>query len=143
MTMPAGEYYVGDLCYVMSDRWDEFCNITISGNECMNGEFTLSDGVRFASYGTAHGDGLYEDNFGNEYPVDAGLIGCILVSDIAESELKGLKYGHIKIFTEPFMTGYLDPQEGRPGKIFFGSNLVIDTDPEYVEDDFYDEEEEL
>jgi hypothetical protein len=25
MTMPAGRYYIGDLCYVMHDEWDEAC----------------------------------------------------------------------------------------------------------------------
>ena len=31
--MQAGEYYVGDLCYVMTDEeWTQFCNITIQGN---------------------------------------------------------------------------------------------------------------
>lgn len=26
-TMPAGRYYVGDLCYVMDDVWDEVCDL--------------------------------------------------------------------------------------------------------------------
>ena len=44
MTMPAGKYYVGDLCYVMTDEeWEEFCGITINGNKCIDGEFQLSD----------------------------------------------------------------------------------------------------
>ena len=40
MTMPAGRYYIGDLCYVMSDEeWDEFCSLTIKDNKCFDGEF--------------------------------------------------------------------------------------------------------
>ena len=55
--MPAGTYYVGDLCYVMSDEeWDQFCSITIEGMNCLEGEFTMPDGRRFATYGTAYGD---------------------------------------------------------------------------------------
>ena len=55
--MPAGKYYIGDLCYVMHPEWDEFCRITISGNECLQGEFNLADGRRFATFTTAYGDG--------------------------------------------------------------------------------------
>ena len=36
MTMPAGKYYIGDLCYVMSDKeWEEFCSLTIKDNKCL------------------------------------------------------------------------------------------------------------
>jgi hypothetical protein len=140
MTLPAGEYWVGDLCYVLGDRWDDVCKLIINGQDCVDGEFTLPDGTRFASYGTAWGDGLYNDDLYNSYGVDAGLIGCVLVSDIAETERKN--QGHVHVFDKPFLTGYLDPHEDRPGKIFFGS-LVIDTDPDYVEDQYDIEEEDL
>lgn len=143
MTMPAGEYYVGDLCYVLTDRWDEFCNITISGHEVLNGEFELPDGTRFATYSTAHGDGRYEDDLENEYPVDAGLIGCVLLSDISEEYRDRVDdCGHVYTFVKPFVTGYLDREKT---KIFFDS-VVIDTDPDYYDEDeadYYDEDEDL
>ena len=63
--MPAGRYYVGDLCYVMHPQWDEFCQKTISGHNVLNGEFTLSNGVRFGTLRTQYGDGCYNDQFGN------------------------------------------------------------------------------
>lgn len=139
MTMPAGTYYIGDLCYVIAE-WDEFCDITIKGEECLDGEFEMSDGRRFATYGTAYGDGVYEDESGKEYSVDAGLIGCILVGDISKKiygEMIDGNLGHFHTFETPFQTFSED------GKIYFG-NVVIDTDPEYEEDDYwdYDEEEE-
>ena len=37
MTLLAGEYWVGDLCYVLGDRWDEVCNLIINGREIVNG----------------------------------------------------------------------------------------------------------
>ena len=44
MSMPAGEYYIGDLCYVMTDEeWNEFCSITIDGMKCIDGEFQMKD----------------------------------------------------------------------------------------------------
>ena len=82
--MQSGKYYVGDLCYVMSDAdWNEVCELTIKGNECIDGEFTLKDGRRFAMYGTKFGDGEYRDQYGNSYCVDSGSIGCILEEHIS------------------------------------------------------------
>lgn len=118
--MLAGKYYVGDLCYVLHDRWNDFCDTTISRDKCLDGEMSLPDGTRFASYGTRWGDGVYADNYDNEYGVDAGLIGCIRVDDICESELKNLKSGQVFDFTEPFSTGSTD------GVIHF-ANIEIDT----------------
>ena len=130
--MKAGTYYLGDLCYVLHDEWDEVCSIIIDDNRCLDGEFTLKDGRRFAIYGTAYGDGTYKDQSGNEYGVDSGSIGCILLSDIdLDSEGNFLTGGNIVPFGNDFYTGEQD------GKIMFGS-LSIDTDPE--EDD--EEEDE-
>ena len=89
--MQSGTYYIGDLCYVMHDRWDEFCALTCSGHCVLDGEFNLKDGTRFATFTTRWGDGTYRDELGNEYPVDAGLIGCIRVDDIAPEELVNIK----------------------------------------------------
>ena len=127
--MPAGVYYVGDLCYVMSDvEWREFCSITIQGNRCLDGEFTMPDGRRFATYGTAWGDGLYQDNHGNQYSVDAGLIGCILLSDIKADKYDIRELGTVIEITEDFRTsgGRGDPDWD--GVIQIGP-LRIETNP--------------
>ena len=51
MSMPAGKYYIGDLCYVMNDaEWDEFCSITIDGHNVIDGEFQMKDGRRFERF---------------------------------------------------------------------------------------------
>lgn len=131
MTMPAGVYYVGDLCYVMSDdEWDDFCAITIKGNKCIDGEFTMPDGRRFATFGTKWGDGEYYDQFGNSYGVDAGLIGCIKLSDIKAAKYGELgNLGALHTFSEDFDTYGDCGQKEWNGKIRFG-HLVIDTDPD-------------
>lgn len=121
MTMPAGTYYVGDLCYVMGPEWDEFCDLTIQGQRCIDGEMTLKDGSRFATYATLYGDGEYVDNFGNKYGVDAGLIGCILVSDISHDGCIGLKDGHVHTFDRPFETGSTN------GGVIIIGHIRIDT----------------
>lgn len=138
MTMPAGKYYVGDLCYVMHKEWDEFCDITIEGNQCLDGEFNLKDGRRFATFGTKWGDGLYKDQFGKEYSVDAGLIGCIRIEDIdLENEDNYTNGGQVIEFTRDFVVRGGRNELGRDwdGVIEIG-HLVIETDPEYDTEDY-------
>ena len=89
MTMPAGKYYVGDLCYVMHDAWDECVGLFFppgSPGRGVEGEFTLKDGRRFASFGTAYGDGTYGSNMRTSHSVDSGSIGCIRIEDIRDEE---------------------------------------------------------
>jgi hypothetical protein len=131
--MKAGTYYIGDLCYVMHDRWDEFCELTCSGNNVLDGEFNLKDGTRFATFTTKYGDGTYKDEQGNEYPVDAGLIGCINVKDITPTELGNLSSGRVIEFVQDFSTF------SAGGVLRFGS-VVIDTDPA---EEFEEEEDEI
>jgi hypothetical protein len=140
MTMPAGTYYIGDLCYVMHPEWDEFCDITIEGNNCLGGEFALKDGRKFATYSTMYGDGTYRSNIGSYHSVDAGLIGCIRIEDIRDPEatMEQMRdLGTIVEFDEPFETSESE------GVITFGC-VEIDTagDPEYNEDEYDEYEEE-
>ena len=142
MTMPAGTYYVGDLCYVMTDEeWDEVCNITIAGNDCLEGEFEMPDGRRFAILGTAWGDGTYNSNVGTEHAVDSGTIGCIALKDICGGACSDLeRLGAVIEFTSDFEVR----KDG--GELIFG-HVIIDTDPVYDDEeddeynDSYDEEE--
>ena len=132
--MPEGKYYIGDLCYVMDDaEWEQFCKITIQGNKCIDGEFNLPDGRRFASYGIAYGDGVYNDQYGYSYSVDAGLIGCIKLEDIrAEKYENLLDLGAIFVFDRPFVTGGGRGERDWEGVIQFG-HVMIETNPVYEE----------
>lgn len=142
MTMPAGNYYVGDLCYVLHDEWDECCNLFFQGRNdhgCNEGEFTLKDGRRFANFNTAIGDGSYQDQRGRYYSVDSGSIGCVLLTDLdLENADNFIRAGQIVDFPNDFEVY----SEG--GVLHFGS-LEIDTDPEWEEEEdedseWYDEE---
>ena len=86
--MPAGTYYVGDLCYVMHDDWDDACELFFLGRDdmlCNEGKLTFKDGRQFVSFDTMYGDGIYYDTKRlYSFCVDAGLIGCIRVEDIRE-----------------------------------------------------------
>jgi hypothetical protein len=134
--MKAGKYYVGDLCYVLDNRWNEFCSVTIPGNKVLDGEMQLPDGTKFATYCTAFGDGVYNDQFGNSYGVDAGLIGCVLVEDIdKEIPVANLtRLGAVFDFPNDFETS------GNDGVIVIG-HVVIDTGDQSDEEDYSDDED--
>jgi hypothetical protein len=127
--MKAGTYYVGDLCYVMHPEWDEVCDLIIDGHTCLDGEFNLKDGRRFAIFSTQYGDGEYRSNRGTMHSVDAGSIGCILLEDIRDPEanearMKGL--GAIVEFKESFATS-----SDYDGTIVFGDmEIYTGDDPE-------------
>lgn len=135
--MPAGRYYVGDLCYVMTDEeWSEFCDLTIRGNEVLDGEFQFRDGRRFASYSTMYGDGLYQDQHGRKYSVDAGLIGCIRVEDIRANKYSDIsQLGAITDVSVDFVTGGGRGDRTWGGTIQFGA-IAIETGDVEEEEDF-------
>ena len=121
--MPKGKYYVGDLAYVMTDdEWDEVCGLLFEGRNdhgVNQGEFTLKDGRRFASYNTKYGDGRYQSNMNTEHCVDSGGIGCILIYDITATKYEHInELGAIVDFDTDFMTGNED------GQLQFGRMLI-------------------
>ena len=129
------KYWIGDLCYVIED-WSDFCDKTIDGHSILNGDVILSNGTRVSHHTTAFGDGCYLDQFGNEYDVDAGLIGIIKLSDVTNES--GIQFGHIFEFEQMPSVEYYD------GTITFG-HVNIETDPPYEEDEednYYNEDEE-
>jgi len=125
--MKTGIYYVGDLCYVMKDEWNQICNWMFEENKNRQGEFELADGRRLAIYRTSCGDGLYHSNIGSKHPVDSGTIGCIDTSYLKLSikELKELSdEGSIVEFNSNFLTHGCDYRND--GIITFG-HVEIDT----------------
>jgi hypothetical protein len=136
--MPAGKYYIGDLCYVMADdEWLDICDITIQGTRVLEGEFQLKDGRRFAMYSTAYGDGVYYDEYGHSYSVDSGSIGCILLDDIkyVDNFDQFLDVGAILEFDEDFVTVGGRGESDWDGRIQFG-HVVIETTPSYEEEEY-------
>ena len=128
--MSAGKYYIGDLCYVLHDEWNEFCSLTIRGQNVLNGEFNLKDGRRFATYTTQYGDGNYFDEEGKSYDVDAGLIGCIRLEDIdLSNKANFISGGRVVEFEKDFDTF-------SSGGVIRIGNVVIDTDPADYDEEF-------
>lgn len=144
--LPEGRYYVGDLCYVMHDCWDEVCELLFAGRDdhgCNQGTFQLKDGRRFAIYNTAYGDGTYRGTDGRDYPVDSGSLGCILLSDITEEEKQYVGSGALHEFVSQVYTG-----RDEHGTVFFNNLKIVTDDMEDDEEDDwefdsgYDYEEE-
>lgn len=133
--MQAGTYYVGDLCYVMHDCWDEVCDLTIKEHECLEGEFELKDGRRFALYSTKYGDGLYPSNIGKNLSVDAGLIGCIRVEDIRDPEATEAAMNSLGVVYE-FGTDFITEGCRKTGVIQFG-RVIVETGDIEEEEDYY------
>ena len=133
--MKPGIYWIGDLCYVMHDEWEECFDLFFSGHTdhgCNEGEFTLKDGRKFASYNTAYGDGEYKDTDGQRYGVDSGSIGCIRIEDINWKNMDNNEdLGHAVYFPKDFETSYND------GVITFG-HVSIDTKGTDEEEDYED-----
>ena len=102
-TLPAGKYYIGDLCYVMHDEWSDVCDLMFAGDiNSIAGMYTLNNKV-FAVDSTAYGDGCYNDNYGSEYSVDAGLIGIIALKDInLSADSNFLSGGQVHTFEQAF-----------------------------------------
>ena len=126
MTMPAGRYYIGDLCYVMHPEWSEACALFFPSNtdsRGVHGEFVLKDGRRFANFDTMFGDGTYSSNMDTRHSVDSGSIGCIRIEDIRDDTYSDIEsLGAIVEFAEPFETEKIGP-----GLIKFG-HVEIETD---------------
>jgi hypothetical protein len=135
MTMPAGKYYIGDLCYVMHPEWKECCDLFfpyVPGqpeSRGRDGEFALKDGRRFANFGTAWGDGTYRSNINTEHSVDSGSIGCIRVEDIRDNTYDNIEtLGAVVEFDQPFEVSE------DAGMLTFG-HVQIETNPEYEFDE--------
>jgi hypothetical protein len=129
VTVPAGQYVIGDPCYAVPDKdWDD---LLLSCNYFRNPIGYVVDGLqKFAvlGFGTKWGDGCYLGTDGNQYPVDAGLIGLVpidLVENLSQHD------GIIVHF--PKDTLCIDDGSG---KLRFG-HITIDTDP--VEEEEEDE----
>ena len=113
-------YYVGDLCYVVSDdEWDTVCaemskfeeydpDDEDSVQECEgyldtdNYDYRNPDAAKpFWIFSTAYGDGCYLDGDGNAYSVDSGTIGMIDVRYLDSKKLQSVverELGHLHTF---------------------------------------------
>ena len=67
--------FIGDICYALED--DVYYTEWGTKHNFQDGLITTENNLQFAVAGTYFGDGLYYDEYFNEYPVDAGVIGVV------------------------------------------------------------------
>lgn len=95
--LPAGTYYIGDLCYALTDSlYDK-----VFGCDYDDGLYTLTANPSHVFWlANTGGDGLFVGDDDKEYGVDAGILGIA-----SESTLDPLKQpyhgGHMYTFTGP------------------------------------------
>lgn len=113
---PAGTYYIGDPCYAFDESWGKI----LDDNNFFEKHDQQINGVAVLCGSTAYGDGTYKDQFGNEYPVDAGLIGILPVELLDIDKVIRSHCGRVWIFPEAFEV-YI-----HKGRFSFG-HVAIDT----------------
>jgi hypothetical protein len=115
--LPAGQYIVGDPCYAVEEQglWMSLLESADFGSNPHVYEAQHKQ-HQFTAVSTLYGDGVYEDEQGRSYGVDAGLIG-VTPAPNATTAPNGT---HLVHFDQPFQVSKED------GVITIG-NLTIDT----------------
>jgi hypothetical protein len=140
-TLPAGKYYIGDPCYVISNhsKWIEF--IESSGFFEDSPEAHIGED-KFWAYETAYGDGSYWCSEGKELPVDSGLIGIVPLSVVEKYYRKNIDsvndFGVVVEFNDEFNVIFNVDVENEATHIF--GNVRVYTNS-CDEEDSYDEDE--
>jgi hypothetical protein len=130
MHVPAGKYYLCDPCYVVNDdQWNDYLRSLYSVTD---GVFEFKESICVA-FVTEYGDGTYEDQHGNMFDVDSGLIGITPI-DCAFLNDQPNKYLIIE-FLKPTEVSTIN------GLLVFGE-YIIDTSGDDVYDDYDDYDDE-
>jgi hypothetical protein len=98
-TLPAGKYYIGDLCYALDDTiYDK-----VFGPNYDTGLFTLKKNPNHVFWMKhTHGDGCFRGSDGKEYCVDAAILGIAAYS-ILDPKKAPYDGGHLYTFTSPVL----------------------------------------
>jgi hypothetical protein len=119
-TVPAGKHYLGDPCYSFDKSWSQ----VLDDSEFFEKPYKKY-GLTAVGFGTAYGDGEYSDQFGNKYPVDAGMIGLVQVG-LEDRTPDGVLVVEFSEETKCYSEG---------GTLHFGEYVIKTGDDEYEEED--------
>lgn len=143
--LPAGTYYIGDPCIPFTgdhDEWIQFLETFgyFQNDGCYSWHVGGYPTFQFACGGTKYGDGLYEDQLGRSYAVDAGMIACIpldmaeIVDRKREGKFRLTHLGQIVTFNKPFKVDIYE------GNFQFGDIEIETGDIEEDEESYYNED---
>lgn len=117
----ADKYYIGDLCYILpNDAYDDI----VCSFQYDDGCWHKVGKYRFAFGNTAYGDGIYNDNSGNLYPVDAGIIGILCLKGTGLIKKAQSLMEESCCLVVEFDT---EPEVGISDGVFMFEHIVIDT----------------
>src|SRR5690606_17829740 len=127
--LPAGRYFIGDLCYTAGEddsAWSQWVEIAAAHSNDFVDPVTGAnyDEWPLVAVSTLYGDGVYEDDKGRSYGVDAGSIGAApeaFIERFALADQDLAHAGHWETFEEDFEISISDA-----GVIHIG-HLVIPT----------------
>jgi len=120
MILMAGNYFVGDISYVLSDSdydliLEESGFFNLKTTKQWNGKYR---GYPIFVASTLYGDGVYDDNYDRKYFVDAGIIGIVPIEALEAKS--NIEIGNLLEFNTDFMVSY-------DNGVFRFGNVVIDT----------------
>ncbi len=99
--VPAGKYFLGDPCYAVADKdWHGLLDSCGYFEDSPIGTIPNTD-RKVLAFSTMYGDGSYQDQYGNEYGVDAGMIGLTPLVDEFDKKQLLESLGLIVEFTRP------------------------------------------
>ena len=137
--LPPGLYWVGDPCYARTHSaedtsvWLQLCDdMPDERGAFVAAAYNAPRLDWLAASSTAYGDGTYTGSDGNEYPVDAGLIG--VVPEFFWGRHHNTEGMYLVDFTEPFGISF----DADTGVITIG-HITIPTGWEEDEDEDEDE----
>lgn len=94
--LPAGQYYIGDLCYALKDQLYD----TVFGPSYDIGYFSTSKPEEVFMMGGPFDDGTYRGTNGKQFEVDSGTIGIASLSTL-EPDKAPYYGGHMYTFKSP------------------------------------------
>lgn len=136
--LPAGRYFLGDPCYTAGKddaAWQQWVDVADEGSNGFTDKIVGGsyNGHPVIACSTAHGDGSYMSSFGDDFAVDAGLIGVVPgdVIDgmgLSDTDLDGMG---VWVTVDRPTTLTWDEDGGR---ISFGEHVVYTDDDDGDED---------
>ena len=126
--LPAGEYYIGDPCYVINGSdWDEFLG-PFWALDNHGGIFDF-EGHPVCAFYTKYGDGCFEASNGALLSVDAGMIGAV--------PMELVKGGDMTLGTEVYFNEPFECVRDYDGRLHFGDFSVMTGDEDEYDDGGY------
>lgn len=126
-TLPAGKYYIGDLCYALHDTLYE----EVFGPSYHDGYFQMNTNPNHVfMMGSTGGDGEFRGSDGKKYAVDAGIIGIASESTL-DPKKKPFNGGRLYTFSSPVKVNLKGSHFSFEGTNYNDPQLTITIEEDY------------